>query len=189
MKKQPIEKTEEEKKEELEEIPTQEAAKGKDLEKLIKTHAHSGVDTSIIDSKVIRRKWNSAVSAYPSGSQDVATSTVTRIDFGSEDYDLGGEFATNTFTVSYEGYYFIHSTIKIMGAAAAFIIYIYKNGAVVRERIEINPSASSLSLSISAVLKLNKGDTIDIRVWQNSGNTGEVSSDSDNSHLDIYKIY
>jgi hypothetical protein len=74
-----------------------------------------------------------AFSATPTTTQAVTSSTFTKVNFGTENFDTNNNFASSRFTPTVAGYYFISGGIYSVSTAAATYIWavIYKNGALV----------------------------------------------------------
>lgn len=124
--------------------------------------------------------------AHKTSAQSIANNTLTKVTFPTEDVDTLNEWVTDTFTAKNVGPYLVAATVQLVSAAwgAApldFEINIYRNGSVFST--ESLPSQAALTMtrtiSISKVVILAKGDTVDIRLFQSSGgaiNTGTASN-------------
>jgi hypothetical protein len=73
-----------------------------------------------------------AFSAYQSSAQTLSTSTYTKIQFQTEEWDTANAFdnATNyRFTPQVAGYYQINGGISSASSATGIIVNLYKNGS------------------------------------------------------------
>lgn len=69
-----------------------------------------------------------AFSAYQSSAQTVATNTVTKIQFQTEEFDTNNNFASSTFTPTVAGYYQVSAGFGIATSNCAGQLRLYKNG-------------------------------------------------------------
>jgi hypothetical protein len=69
--------------------------------------------------------------AYSTVNQTgVAASTITKILFDTEEYDIGGNFASSRFTAPIDGYYHFSATTHIVGANGVPQVDLLVNGTV-----------------------------------------------------------
>ena len=74
-----------------------------------------------------------AFSAYQSSAQTLSTTTFTKIQFQTEEFDTASAFdnATNyRFTPLVAGYYQVSGGISLNGAATTVLVGLYKNGTL-----------------------------------------------------------
>lgn len=135
------------------------------------------------------------IRAHKTSAQSMANNTLTKVTFPTEDVDTLGEWVTDTFTAKYVGPYLVAATVQLVAAAwgAApldFEINIYRNGSVFAT--ESLPSQAALTMtrtiSISKVVILAKGDTIDIRLLQGSGGAINTGTASNVVHVTIDRV-
>jgi hypothetical protein len=111
----------------------------------------------------------------------VVTSTWTAVTFGTEPLDALGEFASNTFTATHDGLYFIRASAAMLSVNNGVLVRvaITKGGTriLVDERCNATGSATDVVASISAPIALAAGDTIAVQVWHNHGANRDVSGD------------
>ena len=110
------------------------------------------------------------VSAYKSGSpQSLSAGTWTLVTLNSENFDVGGNFASNKFTAPTTGYYLVSITC-VIGAAgisgtANASAAIYKNGSRFQQTMTIQGSGNANTiprLSTTALMSLTAGDYIEL---------------------------
>ena len=114
---------------------------------------------------------NSKVSAYMSADQNTfVTGTPQILEFDAENFDTNNEFDIGAykFTATKAGFYKIDSNVlyNMEGHASVAKIMINKNGTVIamaeRNLLSSNWPAQTVSLGVSALLKLVPGDYITI---------------------------
>jgi len=105
-----------------------------------------------------------AFSAYQSTNQTLSTSTATKIQFQTEEFDTNNAFdnATNyRFTPQVAGYYQTSGAVTVNSTNCTITPYIYKNGSIFK--IGSQPSNSGVA-SMSTLVYLN-GSTDYIEFW------------------------
>ena len=108
-------------------------------------------------------------------SVTVADATNTIVTGWSETYDVDNYFASDKYTPTVAGYYYLAATARAnnIGATARFIIGIRKNGAALPlggYDAETNIVASSYpTVSNSAIVYADGDDYFEVNLYQNSG--------------------
>ena len=110
------------------------------------------------------------VSAYKSGSpQSLSAGTWTLVTLNSENFDVGGNFASNKFTAPTTGYYLVSITCVIgaygISGTANASAAIYKNGSSFQQTMTIQGSGNANTvprLSTTALMSLTAGDYIEL---------------------------
>ena len=70
-----------------------------------------------------------AFSARAATAQSVSVNTITKVTFGTEDFDTAGNFASSRFTPTTAGYYQINCAITTSSTSSNYHeVWIYKNG-------------------------------------------------------------
>jgi hypothetical protein len=112
----------------------------------------------------------------PTGTQAIATATLTQVDFAAESYDIGyiGDVANNRIKVRRDGKYVIVYGVIVDLTAAATIFTMYIRDTTVYKVIDERSTAGNGRAVISAALELSDTDYIDVAVFHNSGNTDDV---------------
>ena len=112
-----------------------------------------------------------AFSAYKdNGNQSLGTATFTKLTFNTEDFDTGGNFASDTFTVGTAGYYQISASSRI-NTNGTSILSLYKNGTAYHEVYEWTSSAQWNSASLSVLMYLSVNDTLEIYGYSGASGT------------------
>lgn len=108
-------------------------------------------------------------SVYRNSAWTVQT-TATKISFDTEEFDTNNNFATGTYTVPVAGFYQFNAAFNttVMGGQTA-IIYLYKNGASVRQGQAYwgDTGDGETQLVLSTLIQLAASDTVE--VWQSLG--------------------
>jgi hypothetical protein len=72
-----------------------------------------------------------AVNAYASSNQSISSATATTVTFGTENYDVGADFASNTFTAPKTGRYHISGQVTFeSGANESLLLDIKRNSGL-----------------------------------------------------------
>jgi hypothetical protein len=100
-----------------------------------------------------------AFGALISSSQTVTTSTYTKLQFDTEEFDLTSDFDTSTykFTPSVAGYYQFNYEIFVnhIGSGQYLYALLYKNGAAVKQVRQIDDNVRNKSLQGSTLVYAN----------------------------------
>jgi hypothetical protein len=112
--------------------------------------------------------------AYKSTSQVIPTTVITKIDFGTEDFDTNSNFASSRFTPTTAGKYYIETGLTFQGGTDLLIdarIYIYKNGTQYTLSYWANQNnyGNYNSRTWSSIIDLN-GSSDYVEIYANSTN-------------------
>ena len=114
-----------------------------------------------------------------SSTQNISSGSVTKVTWDTENYDIGGNFASNKFTAPIAGKYHMNAllTMSTIVAGAGIGLIWYKNGSVFRnghhQSTEIN---ITFALQASGVFDLSASDYLELFVFQGSGSTETVGT-------------
>lgn len=113
------------------------------------------------------------VRVYNSSPQLITNGLITVVRVNTEDYDTLSEFDTTnwTFTALNNGYYLVAGQITWQTSVDQKLhdLYLYKNNASVSQ-VDLNSSGTtSVSQSFTNTVYLVAGDTLTMRVYQNTG--------------------
>jgi len=114
-------------------------------------------------------------SAYPSATTSLVQFTVTKITYGTEEWDTNSNFASSRFTPTVAGYYQVNASNSLASSSALTYMYVYKNGSEYKSG---NLVSSSNWTIVSCQVYLNgTTDYIEIYVQQNAATqTNETAS-------------
>ena len=105
----------------------------------------------------------------------VATGTLTKVTWPTEDWDTGGVFASDKFTCDVAGKYHFYFALKLTGNVLYDnMVALYKNGSLVRYAnyfIAYDSGANTgvPTMQMEASLDLSVSDYIEVYVHQESG--------------------
>ncbi len=132
------------------------------------------------------------MSAYKSAAQsNLTNNTWTKVTFDTEVYDTGEDFASSTFTVPVNGYYFVRGLVTFdsadMVADKLYNSAIYVDGAVVQYGFAHSTMASAaLGVPVAKMFYLTAGQTVELYARQVSGgNTIDIGYGASVTNLDI----
>ena len=113
--------------------------------------------------------------AYKSTSQTITSGVITKIDFGTEDFDTNSNFASSRFTPTTAGKYYIETGLTFQGGTSYLIdarIYIYKNGTqyTLSYCANQNNNGNYNSRTWSSIIDLN-GSSDYVEIYANSSNS------------------
>ena len=102
-----------------------------------------------------------AFSAYQSSSQTLVSSTTTKINFQTEEFDTNSNYNTSDmrFTPTVSGYYIITAALNLESSLSSIFIDIYKNGSAFKR---ITSLGSATGANGSALINLNGTDYVEI---------------------------
>jgi len=121
---------------------------------------------------VLARLCTSSTRVYLTGLQSIPTSTLTRISFNNESWDVKGEFAFEVFTAKKAGYFQVNIAAlgEYITEGKRWVITIYKNGAIHSQTVNRAVVTGHTGAEISDILYLNgTTDYIDARAFQDCG--------------------
>ena len=94
--------------------------------------------------------------------------TTATVDFNSEVYDQGSDFALDTFTAPVAGKYPLTATVRVSGITAAADSYVLNlvtsNRSYRISRLDTNDIDSALSITLTAIADMDANDTATVNV-------------------------
>ena len=104
---------------------------------------------------------------------DMAVASAVEIVFGTERFDQGGDFASNTFTAPVTGKYYLSAAVTLTNmdtASSSYQLSILTSNQRYYWYMDPNFSADlNLPMSGSVVADMDSGDTAVVQIWQGSG--------------------
>jgi hypothetical protein len=125
-----------------------------------------------------------AFSAYQSSAQTLSSSTFTKIQFQTKEFDTNSNFDNVTnyrFTPTVAGYYQISGGFQVSSSATPVRLAIYKNGSVFKY-LGITDSSSLSGIYSSALIYLN-GSTDYIELYGYVGTGQALLSNSTSTYF------
>jgi hypothetical protein len=124
-----------------------------------------------------------AFSAYQSSAQSITSSTFTKVQFQTEEFDTANAFDSTTnyrFTPQVAGYYQINSTISLNNASGNLLINLYKNGSEFKRGSATSQVTGIGTYTSTSWLVFLNGSTdyLEIYAYQTSGSTISLSNGS-----------
>ena len=106
---------------------------------------------------------------YKSGNQTISDGTFTTVTFDTEEYDNGGNFASNTFTAPATGFYYIYSQLVWNGDTNSnySLNRLMKNGSPINWNAFFQTDSSGGYGG--RLVSLSANDTVLVQCYQNSG--------------------
>lgn len=139
-----------------------------------------------------------AARASRSASQSVPHDTTTRVNFDTVEMDTAGAITTGSawaFTAPEAGQYLVTATVTV-GSNSSWVVgevarlELYRNDALyawLAMNANIN-AYTPVTLNGATLVGLAAGETIDVRLYQNSGGTLSISGASGRTHVSIVKV-
>ena len=132
---------------------------------------------------------------YASAAQaDIADGSDVQIVFGGEQFDLGGNCASNTFTAPVSGKYFLHTNIGINYidiSASYYLLKIVTSNRNYESWIDDKDFSADTgyhTFSLTAIADMDKSDTAYVTLYQEGSHTHQTDMlyDLDNSPARTY---
>jgi hypothetical protein len=112
-----------------------------------------------------------AFSAFQSSAQTVSTTTFTKVQLQTEEFDTASAFDSTTtyrFTPTVAGYYQVNGTLGVSATATSITLMVYKNGVRFKDGSSTNSGGNSSSLA--ALIYLNgTTDYLELYVYLTNG--------------------
>lgn len=127
-------------------------------------------------------------------TQAINSGSFQVVDFATVELDSRSAVTTGAawkFTVpsGHAGIYLVATTVTIVaGVGGIFVIGVFKNGAEAGRLVESEVETEKLGGGGSILLSLAAGDTVDIRVFQNSGGAKNIGGDVNNTNVSIIRL-
>ncbi len=127
-------------------------------------------------------------------NQSIPSNTNTKVTWSTEEFDVGGVFASDKFTCDVAGKYHFYSAVKFTASALYDnAIWFYKNGSSFRHAnyfIAYDGGANTgrPTMQLEATLDLAVNDYIEVYIHQESGGSLDVDGATNASWFTGYKI-
>jgi hypothetical protein len=131
-----------------------------------------------------------AFRAYATSSQTIPNTTTTTVVYNTEAFDTDNAFASNTFTVpsgKAGKYFFCAQATAFSWGAPRLFITLQKNNTSDISTTEIKPENFD-AVTASTVVDLAVGDTINAKVYQDSGSSKDIVGNEGRTFFFGYKI-
>ena len=99
-----------------------------------------------------------AFSAYSTSNQSISSGAITKVNFGTEEFDTNNNFASSRFTPTVAGYYQINA--QVYANAASLLTFfqplLYKGTTLIKIGTTYNgPAITEFSSTLSTVVYMN----------------------------------
>jgi len=126
------------------------------------------------------------------GNQAIETDVKTVVMFDSTAFDPTLQFDTTNskFIVNEPGYYLVHASVLWTSSATGTLhqLYIRRNGSDIRTAKIYSYGTNAFSQETFVIEFFQRGDEIDVRVYQASGSTLYLNSGEKLSFVEIIKV-
>jgi len=139
--------------------------------------AVAGTNTLTLPTQTATLSFNGpAFSAYADTAQTISSGTLTKVTFGTEEFDTNNNFASSRFTPTVAGYYQFNATIlcKASSTISATILAFYKNGSAFARSFSLSVSSGEPMINGSCLIYLN-GSTDYVEVYGSITGTGTIT--------------
>jgi len=135
-----------------------------------------------------KREVRSYARAYVASDQ-TASSSIVALNL-TEEFDTNSEFSSNTYTARKPGYYLLNSCVFSNPTAGTISVkfMFYKNTTRYSTLSVFAQNTGFFRHSGSAVVFLDAGDEITLRIVQSSGNTTIIKAGTDETFIEIIEI-
>jgi len=167
------------------------------LQVLKETATANNVDVDFVVFRYLGSEWErdgvqSALHAKRTAVQSIPSSTVTKVVWTAEEFDLLNEHDTSTgvFTATQSGIYMATAVVAIddLDDGEQMSVYIYKEGASIATQSSYSGGAAQIvTVGVTVVVRLAVTDTLDARVWQGNA-AAQNARESPNSFFMVSKI-
>lgn len=137
-------------------------------------------------------KPKAKVRAYIAAATSTLNAAVTKINFDTEDFDIGSHFAGGTFTAPRAGFYQVSVVLNAYTASSAdqYIgVYLYKNGSSIARGVAFVTDSGGVNVlqrtspTISQLIYLVQNDTLE--TYSDSTTTGTIEGEITRSAFTI----
>ncbi|MGV9205549.1 MAG: hypothetical protein ACOC44_16175, partial [Promethearchaeia archaeon] len=141
----------------------------------------TGVSNQPIEEENVSDTPQCLARAYLSSDDSISANVFNIVEFDSLEYNLGNNFnlSDNSYEVSHSGYYIITGAARVYLTADSLLsIYIRKDGNSVAVNTVQSSTESFYSINIVDILLLEKDSSINMVLFQNTGNNRQLMGDA-----------
>mgnify|MGYP003636483385 CR=1 FL=1 len=143
-----------------------------------------------LDASLIGGTNTPSFLAYKTSAQSIANETAVQVTFDTELYDSDGKFASNRFTPTVAGKYFIYAQLNMQATDGKYFeTRIHKNGSIISyTQTHMGTVTYNAGSYIGEVIDSDDNDYFEIFTYHNSGASKNLAGDNRNSYFGAYKI-
>lgn len=142
-----------------------------------------------IDDILATQLPETSASYYSASNQNITAATTTIVVFGTKEWDDGGNFASNEYTVPDTRRYVLsaQATFAVNADSDRVLMFVYVDGVSVYQSSQDVGGNAEHSVSICKEFEFTQGEDVDIRV-QNVNNSDTINSGADLTYFQIRPI-
>jgi len=136
-----------------------------------------------------------AFEAHSASNQTISDNTYTKVTLGTEIFDTDSKFASNRFTPTVAGKYFVYGSVRLQVEASQMQLgtaAIYKNGSLYNERIIDfrNNNGTQMSVDVATTMDMDSDDYVELyaKIYKGGGTEIAITTDNKGSHFGAYRI-
>ena len=136
-----------------------------------------------------------AFEAHSASNQTISNNTYTKVTLGTEIFDSDGKFASNKFTPTVAGKYFVYGSVRLQVDASQMNFgqcSIYKNGSLYAERIIDfrNNNGTQMNVDIATTIDMDSDDYVELyaKILYGGGSEIFITTDNKGSHFGAYRL-
>ena len=136
-----------------------------------------------------------AFEAHSASNQTISNNTYTKVTLGTEIFDSDGKFASDKFTPTVAGKYFVYGSVRLQVEASQMQFgqtAIYKNGSIYAERIIDfrNNNGTQMNVDIATTIDMDSDDYIELyaKILYGGGSEIFITFDNKSTNFGAYRI-
>jgi len=136
-----------------------------------------------------------AFEAHSASNQTISDNTYTKVTLGTEILDTDGKFASNKFTPTVAGKYFVYGSVRLQTEGSQMqlgMTAIYKNGSLYAERIIDfrGNNGTQMNVDIATTMIMDSDDYVELyaKIYKGGGTEIFITTDNKGAHFGAYRI-
>ena len=164
---------------------------GNDSGSSVTINNDGSIDITTADRQPVNIDFQTAT-VYLNNDQDVAAGDTSIVQYDTIEQDTESLFdaANHAYVVRHSGLYEIRGAIEIESAGQnnLYQLAIYTNETLTHRITKQSTVNAPMSLSVSEMVQLEEGDEIDIRLFNDSGQTRTIAGNQETNTFDIQRV-